>query len=295
MCRWLAYLGSPMTLDTLLTKPDHSLLDQSLDARRLYLPGMAIADQFRNHDFPTNGDGFGVAWQGLGNTIGTFHEITPAWDSKNLLSLAPQIESGAFLAHVRAAPGGSVAEDNCHPFTHDGWMFQHNGGIGGFPALKRDLTMDVDPDLYPYIRGNSDTEVMFYLALTYGLNKDPVEALLKLNARIEKARVDHNVTEPFTGTIAASNGTKLIVMRISSRTNLGGQPAPESPSLYYSSGPDSITTRDGSPEKLPEDAQVVVSEPPELHYSTRTWHPVEDRTISVLERNKTPLTTVVPV
>lgn len=293
MCRWLAYLGSPITLDTLLTKPDHSLIDQSLNARHLALPHMAMAEQFRGHDFPTNGDGFGVAWLGLGDTIGQFHETSPAWDSKNLLSLASQIESGAFLAHVRAAPGGSIAADNCHPFVHRGWMFQHNGGIGGFAKLKRDLTMDVDPELYPFIRGNSDTEVMFYLALTYGLAEDPAGALLKLNERIEKARVDRGVTAPFTGTIAASDGSQLIVMRISSRANLGTNPVPESPSLYHSQGADSITTADGSHVELPKDAQVVVSEPPELHFSTRTWHPVEDRTITVFKPGQAPQTTTV--
>jgi len=33
MCRWLAYSGSPLQLDELLLKPEHSLIDQSLHSR----------------------------------------------------------------------------------------------------------------------------------------------------------------------------------------------------------------------------------------------------------------------
>src|SRR5699024_11251604 len=38
MCRWLAYLGSAIPLEDVLVKPNHSLIDQSLRARQLFLP-----------------------------------------------------------------------------------------------------------------------------------------------------------------------------------------------------------------------------------------------------------------
>ncbi len=44
MCRWPAYSGSPILLETFLLQPDHSLIDQSLHAR------MGVET--------TNGDGF---------------------------------------------------------------------------------------------------------------------------------------------------------------------------------------------------------------------------------------------
>ncbi|WRS31147.1 class II glutamine amidotransferase [Actinomycetaceae bacterium MB13-C1-2] len=295
MCRWLAYHGSPITIDKLLTKPNHSLVDQSINARHLALPGFPLAEQFRNHDFPTNGDGFGIAFVGREGKIGQFREITPAWDSHNLHSLAEQIETGTLLAHVRAAPGGSIAEDNCHPFVHDGWMFQHNGGVGGFEKMARDLRMDVDPELYPFIMGNSDTETCFYLALTYGLATDPVGAMLKLNDRIEKARVDNKVTDPFTACMAASNGDVLVTMRVSSRENLGSGPVPESPSLYHAHGAAKVRMADGTEECLPEDTQLVCSEPLELDFSDHEWVPVEDRTISLFQTGKEPQHTSIPV
>ena len=52
MCRWLAYSGSPIRLEELLVKRDRSLIDQSLHARQ--------------GPTTTNGDGFGVGWEGAG-------------------------------------------------------------------------------------------------------------------------------------------------------------------------------------------------------------------------------------
>jgi len=48
VCRWLAYSGSPILLEELLFKTQHSLVDQSLHSRL----GATT----------TNGDGFGVGW-----------------------------------------------------------------------------------------------------------------------------------------------------------------------------------------------------------------------------------------
>ncbi|MGO2004703.1 MULTISPECIES: class II glutamine amidotransferase [Micrococcaceae] len=293
MCRWLAYVGSPITMDTVLTRPNHSLLDQSLLARDLQLPSLAMSSQFRDHAFPTNGDGFGLAWAGVNGTLGQYREITPAWDSQNLRHLAAQISSGCFLAHVRAAPGGTIAQDNCHPFVHAGWMFQHNGDINGFSAVKRELTFDVAPELYPFIRGNSDTEVCFFLALTYGLATDPVRALTRMILRIEQARKDRGLAEPFRATIAASDGERLYVLRWVSPD----APAVKAPSLFHSSGAMTLHVGvgfgagTGELEMLPADAQLVASEPLELHWSKRHWVEVPPATVGVFTRGHDPVFT----
>ena len=70
VCRWLAYSGSPVLLEDLLLKPQHSLIDQSLHSRL----GATT----------TNGDGFGLGWYGVGDTPGVFHSIEPAWNERNL-------------------------------------------------------------------------------------------------------------------------------------------------------------------------------------------------------------------
>lgn len=287
MCRWVAYLGSPVPLEDVLVRPDHGLIDQSLLARDLYLPGSAMASQFRDSAFPTNGDGFGVAWSGRGGTLGQYRQTTPAWDSQNLRHLAAQIESGCFLGHVRAAPGGTISEQNAHPFVHGGWMFQHNGEIGGFAQLKRELTMAVDPQLYPAILGSSDSEVCFFLALTYGLDNDPVAALKRMVRRVERARRDAGVSDPFRATMCASDGERLIVLRWVS-PDAATHPAP---SLFHSIGPATLHETGGGLEHLPADAQLVASEPLELHWSHRRWEEIPDATIGVFTRDAAPVFT----
>ena len=62
---------------------------------------------------------------------------------------------------------------NCHPFRHGRWLWMHNGALRGFHETKRDLLMAVDPSLYADIEGSTDSEALFFLALTFGLADDP--------------------------------------------------------------------------------------------------------------------------
>src|SRR6516162_6386551 len=163
MCRWLAYSGSPVRLEELLFKPQHSLIDQSLHSQL----GAET----------TNGDGFGVGWYGVGETPGVFHSVEPAWNDRNLRELAGHVRSPLVFAHIRASSGSPVQQTNCHPFRHGRWLWMHNGLIREFDKVKRDLVLAVDPSLYPLIEGSTDSEVFFFLALTFGLEDDPPAAV----------------------------------------------------------------------------------------------------------------------
>ena len=162
MCRWLAYSGSPVLLEEFLYKPAHSLIDQSRHAR------MGVET--------TNGDGFGVGWYGEGSGPGVFRGIAPAWSDRNLRNLSGQVRSHLFMAHIRASTGTAVQESNCHPFRYQDWLWMHNGSIAQFTSLKRELVLAVEPKLYPAIEGSTDSELMFFLALTFGLRDDPPSA-----------------------------------------------------------------------------------------------------------------------
>lgn len=269
MCRWLAYTGSPILLEDLLVRPSHSLVEQSFAARQLYLPRTHDASQFRDHAFPTNGDGFGVGWWGEREQPGRFRDARPAWSDHNLVDLAAQIRSRMFLAHIREAIGGTVDQVNCHPFRHGRWLFQHNGSVGGFARIKRELTMDVAPELYPFLLGNADTEVCFYLALTYGLDTDPLGALSRMVGRIEAARVSAGIDEPLIGTFCAADGETVYAVRYSSDRN--------SHTLYHSDGPMTLTAATpGEKIPLPADGRILVSEPLELEYRDTHWTEVPE-------------------
>ena len=174
MCRWLAYSGSPMLLDELLYKTEHSLIVQSLHSR-------LGAEE-------TNGDGFGIGWYGEYETPALFKSVEPAWDDENQRDLALHIRSGLVFAHIRASSGTSVQQTNCHPFRHGRWLWMHNGLIREFHQLRRELMLEVAPELFADIRGTTDSEVFFFLARTLFYSTDIVE-LRKLHPEIELLRL----------------------------------------------------------------------------------------------------------
>ena len=158
MCRWLAYSGSPVLVEELLYGPKNSLVVQSLHSQ------MGAEE--------TNGDGFGLGWYGDRETAAVFRSIEPAWNDRNLRALgAPHVRPG--LRHIAAPrPDRRSKQTNCHPFQHGRWLWMRNGMIREYHAVKRDLTLAVSPERYPDIEGTTDSEVMFHLALTFGL-EDP--------------------------------------------------------------------------------------------------------------------------
>ena len=206
MCRWLAYSGSPILIQEALYEGPNSLVAQSLHSQ--------LGAE------PTNGDGFGVGWYGAPDTPGVFHSTEPAWNDSNLRELAGHISSPLFFTHIRAAIGSAVQQTNCHPFRHDRWLFMHNGYINEFATIKRDLVLAVDPSLYPQIQGQADTEVLFYLALTLGLEDDPPAAVEQAIGLVEAVAARHGVPNPFQGTIATTDGETIWAFRYSSEQKL---------------------------------------------------------------------------
>jgi predicted glutamine amidotransferase len=202
MCRWLAYSGAPIALSKVLFDLDHSLIDQSLSARR------DIAT--------TNGDGFGVGWYGDADTPGLYRHVRPAWNDQNLRDLATHIRSHMFMAHVRAATGTAVQRSNCHPFRHGRWTFVHNGRIREFSRLRRDLTLAVPEDLFPEITGTTDSEVMFYLTLGFGLEEDVGAAVGRMVELVERVGRARGVEDPMQMTLGIANGEQLYGFRYSS-------------------------------------------------------------------------------
>jgi len=212
MCRWLAYQGPPIFLEDLIIKPTRSLLVQSRFARENFVEGMpGIPDGA----FPTNGDGFGIAWYGEREEPGLYRDFKPAWSDRNLINLSAQIKSGLFMAHLRAAYHGIVQRTNSHPFRYHNWVFQHNGEISGFELIKQNLHCRLPTQYFSAIQGSTDTETAFYLALACGLQDNPKEAMLEMVRIVEAQQQQHDIDEPFRLTCAFSDGQALYAIRYS--------------------------------------------------------------------------------
>ena len=246
MCRWMAYTGEPLVPSTLVLDAQHSIVAMSLDSP---LGAETV-----------NGDGFGFGWYAEGRKPGSapfvFRSVEPAWNDVNLREISHAVRSPLFFTHVRAAAGPPVQQTNCHPFRHENWLFMHNGAISGFSRFKRDLVLDVDPSLYPRIEGTTDSEVLFHLALSYGLADDPIRALGDAIRRVEAAGRAVDVPFPMQGTLAVSDGETLWAFRYSSQGR--------SRSLFHSTDIPTLRRMYPDAERLSafgDHAQVVVSEP----------------------------------
>jgi len=276
MCRWMAYSGSPVLLEELLIKPTHSLIDQSLHSRL----GAET----------TNGDGFGLGWYGTGERPAVYHSVAPAWNDRNLVELADHLVSPLFFAHIRASTGGAIQQTNCHPFRHGRWLWMHNGLIREFSTVKRDLALAVDPSLYAEIEGSTDTEVFFFLALTFGLEEDPPAAVEKAVGFIEKTGRTHGVEHPIQMTVATTDGTGLWAFRYSSEgssrslfcsTNVATLRAqyPDNPALHELSEETCLVVSEplgdlaGAWNEIPESSYAVV------HEGQEELHPFSPRTV----------------
>jgi predicted glutamine amidotransferase len=261
MCRWLAYSGSPVLLEEFLYKPAHSLIDQSRHAR------MGVET--------TNGDGFGVGWYGEGTGPGVFRGIAPAWSDRNLRNLSGQVRSHLFMAHIRASTGTAVQESNCHPFRYQDWLWMHNGSIAQFTSFKRELVLAVEPKLYPAIEGSTDSELMFFLALTFGLRDDPPSAVEHTVGFIEATASRWGVANAVQMTVAISDGEQVWAFRYSTEGR--------SRSLFYST--DVRSLRELHPDNanlrmLSDESRLIVSEP--LGDLPGAWNEVPESTFGII-------------
>jgi predicted glutamine amidotransferase len=274
VCRWLAYSGSPILLEELLFRPTHSLIDQSLHSKL----GAET----------TNGDGFGIGWYDpVRAEPAVFHSIEPAWNDRNLRHIAGHVYSPLVFAHIRASSGSPVQQTNCHPFRHGRWLWMHNGVIRDFATVKRDLVLAVDPSLFPFIEGSTDSEVFFFLALTYGLEDDPRGAVEQAVGLIEAVGRRHGVEHPIQMTVATSAGESVWAFRYSSEG--------ASRSLYFSTAVHAL--RELYPDNplfqnLNEETRLIVSEP--LGDLPGAWNEVPEASWGVVQPGEDNLETFTP-
>jgi glutamine amidotransferase len=160
MCRVLAYIGPEIPLESLLLKPDNSLINQTLDPERHPLLQLA-------------GWGFG-AW--------SEHLLKPeepllyrrpmaAFYDDNADGVIPSLQASTLLAHVRAAAYNSatvLADENCHPFsyTETPWIIAQNGDLPNWKILQRELLPHCKDKYLEQMRGTTDTEFLYVLLLS---------------------------------------------------------------------------------------------------------------------------------
>jgi predicted glutamine amidotransferase len=274
VCRWVGYLGDPIRPEQILYESPHSLIEQSRHA----VKGLVTEEGTTPAPF-TNGDGFGLGWYGHREQPGLYRNVMPAWGDPNLRDIAGQIESGLFLAHVRAATGTAVQQTNSHPFRFGRWLFVHNGFVAGYEHLRHDLIVAVGPELFENVEGTTDSELLFHLALKFGLDHDVIGALERMAGFVEELGRSRGVLEPLQMTVGVSDGERLYAVRYAS--------GPAVNSLYITRDARDVRAlcpQDERVQRLSDAAHAIVSEP--LDDLPEVWVELPPATAVILERGE---------
>lgn len=248
MCRLTAYVGEATALDPLFFGGTHPLLRQSWAPREL-LSGSV------------NADGWGVAWWRDG-TARRLARPEPAWVDPDLRSVLASVEAPVAIAALRnTTPGLPVAADAVPPLTLDRWAFVLNGFVPDFRRRHmRALRQHLPDRLYGELRGVSDAETLFLLALAeIDAGAEPAGALEAVAVRVFD-RVGSEGGGETQLTMLLSDGSSVAVCHRSDveRTN----------SLYAAVGP----------SVMPSGA-LLASEP---LTEVDAWVPVPPHSIGIL-------------
>lgn len=275
MCRWVGYVGGAIRPEELLYEPEHSLIHQSR--------GAGLSEEEKG----INGDGLGLGWYGSRETPGIYRSVMPAWGDRNLREICAQVESKLFLAHIRATTGTPVQETNCHPFRHGRWMLVHNGEIVNYERVRRELLQALTTELFDAIDGSTDSELLFHLALTFGLEQEPIPALERAAGFIEQVGRRHGIASPLQMSLGASDGERLYAVRYASGKAVN--------TLFVSEDVEAMRQLYPERERLRHvhsDARVVVSEP--LFKLPNAWLPVPPSTALIVAAGKVEMQPFIP-
>lgn len=110
-------------------------------------------------------NGWGVAYY-LADTPHLIKSLSTAIDDKLFRRVSGLVSSQTVLAHLRKATVGEETIVNTHPFQFGKWTFAHNGNIQNFQSCKNKLQKLIHPEFQPFILGETDSEIVFFVILS---------------------------------------------------------------------------------------------------------------------------------
>jgi glutamine amidotransferase len=167
-------------------------------------------------------DGWGVAYYVAGSPH-LIKSSAAAYDDRLFKRVSGIVSSQTVVAHVRRATVGEKTLINCHPFQYGRWVMAHNGEIEGYDKVKDELIQLVDPRLRRFILGDTDSETIFYLFLTYlsrkeelhrpGADIENVSASLRETIEtIQEIANTHQLSDPLL-TLCVTDGILMVASR----------------------------------------------------------------------------------
>ncbi|HEV7629089.1 MAG TPA: ergothioneine biosynthesis protein EgtC [Streptomyces sp.] len=190
MCRHLAYLGPPVSLADIVTRPANGLYEQSWAPRR-------------QRYGTVNADGFGLGWypqDHLHESRGElrqevllparYRRAVPIWADGNLPDLTRAVHSTAILAAVRDATEGTAQDETAAaPYADGRWLFSHNGAVPDWERLIEDLGTRMNARDLLRLEARCDSALLWALLTQQLRAGEPAEdALAALAARTAEIR-----------------------------------------------------------------------------------------------------------
>ncbi len=115
---------------------------------------------------PSSPVGWGVGFYQAGEVLLRRRPL----DEREVIDFAEvtrTVRTDALIGHVRRPTVGNLRTENTHPFRYRQWLFAATGTILGFASLRERL-LESQPDfLRRNVRGDTDSELFFYLLLSF--------------------------------------------------------------------------------------------------------------------------------
>ena len=181
-------------------------------------------DLDNKRDFNYHLDGYGFIFY-INGKISLYKSSLMYKNDNNFSFIKNKIEeSNLLVGHIRATKtefNDNICYNNTHPFWYKDNYWCHNGSI--YPFNKKELITFIDDKYKKSIKGNTDSEILFYIFLTI---KD------KLNNTKESCIEFFKLIKSFNSVISANiiylNNNELYISRF-----INNDESP--PSLYFDS------------------------------------------------------------
>ena len=135
------------------------------------------------------------------------------------------------------------------------------------------------------IEGTTDSEIMFLLALSFGMDGDVKTGLERMAGLVEQVGASHGVENALQMTLGISDGESLYAVRYSTEGS--------SRSLFHSASRDA--TMEIAPEagRFSRDARAIVSEP--LDHLEAEWVAVPEASFLTITKGNISCETFAPI
>lgn len=156
--------------------------------------------------------GWGVGFYQAGEVLMRRRPIDDR-EEIDMAKFTSDVRADVVLGHVRSATIGAVRTENTHPFRYRQWLFAQTGTIAQFEQIRDRLTQSVPEFLRGGIRGDTDSEILFYVFLSFLHDAGRLnDAVIEPNVVREAIRSSIAVVDGMTAEVGGQAGAMNLIV-----------------------------------------------------------------------------------